>query len=137
MKRKAETSKQRGIRKGYRSGLEDRIAMQLGDAGREVLYETEKVHYIVPERHTHYTPDFKIKKKTGYMYIETKGIWTVADRTKHQLIKHQFPELDIRFVFSNANSKIYKGSATSYADYCEKHGFVFANKRIPDTWLKE
>ena len=45
--------------------------------------------------------------------------------------------MDIRCVFTNANSKIKKGSKTSYADWCERHGFLYANKFIPDEWLEE
>ena len=73
----------------------------------------------------------------GFFYVETKGIWNVADRQKHLLIKRQHPDLDIRFVFSNCNSKLYKGSKTTYADYCDKHGFVYSHKTIPEEWLHE
>jgi hypothetical protein len=51
------------------------------------------------------------------------------------LIREQHPELDIRFVFSNQNAKLYKNSPTSYAQWCEKHGFLYAHKAIPDSWL--
>jgi hypothetical protein len=52
------------------------------------------------------------------------------------LIKQQHPELDIRFVFSNSRSRISKQSKTTYADWCEKNGFMFADKSIPKEWLK-
>lgn len=61
----------------------------------------------------------------------------MADRQKHLLVQEQYPELDIRFIFSNPNAKIRKGSKTSYADWCNKHGFLFAQKSIPKEWLKE
>lgn len=129
--------KNRGIRKGYRSGLEDKAAEQIKAAGLDVIYETDKVTYVIPERSAKYTPDFKLPKQGGFFYVETKGIWTVSDRQKHLLIKEQHPDLDIRFVFSNCNSKLYKGSKTTYASYCEKHGFVYAHKTIPSEWLTE
>ena len=127
----------RGLKYGYRSGLEEAISKQISDAGLKVEYETEKVYYTIPQRSTHYTPDFKLPKKGGFFYIETKGIWTVQDRAKHLLIQKQHPDLDIRFVFSNQNAKLYKGSPTSYALYCEKHNFRYANKVIPEAWLTE
>jgi predicted nuclease of restriction endonuclease-like RecB superfamily len=130
-------SKQRGIKHGYRSGLEDKAAAQIKAAGVELLYETDKVNYVVPERNAKYTPDFRLPKKGGFFYVETKGIWNVADRQKHLLIKRQHPDLDIRFVFSNCNSKLYKGSKTTYAAYCDKHGFVYSHKTIPEEWLHE
>ena len=134
---KTSTSRSVGYRLGFRSGLEDRVSKQITEAGLELLYETDKVHYVVPARDARYTPDFKLPKKGGFFYVETKGIWTVQDRAKHLLIQKQHPDLDIRFVFSNQNAKLYKGSPTSYASYCEKHNFRYANKVIPEAWLLE
>lgn len=129
--------KEIGIRHGFRSGLEDKIAKQITEAGLKVEYETDRVEYEVPKRKAKYTPDFKLPKQGGFFYVETKGIWDTADRQKHLLIKEQQPDLDIRFVFSNANSKLYKGSKTTYASYCEKQGFMYAHKTIPEEWLTE
>jgi len=56
---------------------------------------------------------------------------------KHLSIKKQHPSLDIRFVFSNSNAKLRKGSKSTYADWCQKHGFLYADKDVPDDWLKE
>ena len=126
------------IRHGYRSGLEEKISRQIEEAGLVVLYETDKISYLVPERKSVYTPDFKLPKPNGeFFFVETKGIFSVQDRTKHLLIRHQHPHIDIRFVFSNQNQKIYKGSPTSYGDWCAKHGFQYANRTIPDHWLEE
>lgn len=129
--------KEIGIRHGFRSGLEDKIAKQITEAGLKVEYETDRVEYEVPKRKAKYTPDFKLPKQGGFFYVETKGIWDTADRQKHLLIKEQQPDLDIRFVFSNANSKLYKGSKTTYASYCDKQGFMYAHKTIPEEWLTE
>ena len=134
---KTSTSRSVGYRLGFRSGLEDRVSHQITEAGLELLYETDKIGYVVPARDSKYTPDFKLPKKGGFFYIETKGSWTVQDRAKHLLIQKQHPDLDIRFVFSNQNAKLYKGSPTSYASYCEKHNFRYANKVIPEAWLLE
>ena len=136
-KKQQIASKMRGIRYGYRSGLEEKIAKQIADAGHKVIYEQEKIGYVVPARNAKYCPDFKLPKKDGFFYIETKGIWNVGDRQKHLFIKEQFPNVDIRFVFSNSKNKLYKGSKTTYAQYCEKHGFQYANKSIPPNWLTE
>jgi len=125
------------IRLGFRSGLEKRISEQIIQAGIKLQYETDKISYTVPARQARYTPDFKLPKPGGFFFVETKGIWAVQDRQKHLLIKDQFPDLDIRFVFSNENAKLYKGSPTSYAMYCQKHGFQYAQKVIPEDWLEE
>ena len=127
----------RGIAAGYRSGLEETISGVLRDSGIEVLYETDKIYYQIPERSSKYTPDFKLPKANGFWYLETKGKWEVADRAKHILIQKQHPDIDIRFLFSNARSKLFKGSKTTYADYCEKNGFRYAHKHMPQDWLDE
>jgi hypothetical protein len=73
----------------------------------------------------------------GKMYVETKGRWVKTDRLKFDLIFEQYPGIDIRFVFQNPNAKLYKGSKTTYAQYCDKKGWRWAKKEIPEEWLKE
>jgi len=128
----------RGIQYGYRSGLEVSLSRQIEEAGLAVSYEQDKIKYLIPESDATYTPDFRIERPDGTsFFIEGKGIWDVASRQKHLLIKQQWPDIDIRFVFSNANARSYKGSPTTYAQFCDKHGFQYANRVIPDEWLKE
>ena len=126
-----------GIKHGYRSGLEDKLSKQIKTAGHEVQYETDKISYQVPPRQAKYTPDFRLPKDGGFFYVEAKGIWDVKDRQKHLLIQEQYPEIDIRFVFSNSNNKLYKGSKSTYASFCDKHRLQWAHKTIPDEWLHE
>jgi len=133
MKRAPRTSKSVGLIKGFRSGLEDAVAAQIRNYGLDPAYETTKIEYAVPARKAKYTPDFPL----GHIVIETKGRFDVEDRKKHLLIKQQYPELDLRFVFSNSRQRIRKGSPTTYADWCNKHGFLFADKLIPEEWLRE
>ena len=124
----------RSVASSFRSGLEEKIAAQLEDSGLPVVFEQYKLKYIIPESTHSYTPDFLLHNG---IIIESKGIFDSDDRKKHQLIKQQHPELDIRFVFSSSKSKLYKGSSTSYADWCIKNGFMYADKLIPKEWLKE
>ena len=123
----------RGIKHGYRSGQEDRISEQLKGLGVPFKYEEFKIKYEVNEVRT-YTPDFELPNG---IIIESKGRFVAADRKKHLLVQQQFPELDIRFVFSNSKGKISKGSKTSYADWCDKHGYIYADKLVPEEWIKE
>ena len=127
------TTRQRAIKAGYRSGLEETISLQLTKLFVPVLYETEKVKYEVNEVRT-YTPDFKLPNG---IIIESKGRFVAADRKKHLLIQKQHLFLDIRFVFSNSRAKIAKGSKTTYGDWCDKHGFLYADKLIPEEWIRE
>lgn len=120
---------------GFRSGLEFRISEDLKAKGVPFDYEKLKISYTVPERQAKYTPDFVLLKNG--IIVESKGIFDAEDRKKHLLIKQQHPELDIRLVFSRANAPIYKGSPTTHAKWAEHHGFKYAEKLIPDEWLKE
>ena len=126
----------KGIRKvgSFRSGLESKVSQQLEARGVKAEYEMWKIPYVVPASDHTYRPDFILPNG---IIVETKGLWEADDRKKHLLIREQMPELDIRLVFSSSRSKLYKGSPTSYSEWCEKHGILFADKLIPVEWLNE
>jgi hypothetical protein len=117
---------------GFRSGLEMTIDESLKSRGIDGEYEKHIIQYTKPETHHKYHPDFKLPNG---IFVETKGRFLTDDRKKHLLIKAQNPNLDIRFLFQNSKTKISKASKTTYADWCIKHGFKFADKDIPDDWL--
>lgn len=126
--------RQRAIAEGYRSGLEETTAEYLTVRGIPFKYEELVIAYTEPQKNRKYTPDYEL---ANGIIIETKGRFLTADRQKHLLVKQQHPQLDIRFVFSNAKAKLSKTSNTSYADWCVKNKFLYANKEIPDEWLRE
>lgn len=117
----------------YRSGLEVEAAAFLSDRQVEVKYELLKIEWE-DLRYRTYTPDFELDNG---IIVETKGIFDNEDRRKHLAIKKQHPELDIRFVFSNANAKLYKGAKTRYFEWCDKKGFLWSHRVIPESWLTE
>lgn len=137
----------RGIKEGYRSGLEEALGAFFKSLGLNVEYEPKdgKINYIQPETSRKYTPDFILPNG---IVIESKGLFNSDDRKKHLLIKEQYPNLDLRFIFSGDPHKKYltKAKASSYADWCNKHGFKYAwvTKRkggsdfsnIPKDWFK-
>jgi hypothetical protein len=118
---------------GFRSGLEMTINESLKERGIDGEYEQHIIEYVKPETHHKYHPDFKLPNG---IFVETKGRFLADDRKKHILIKKQHPELDIRFLFQNSKTKISKGSKTTYGMWCDKHGFVYADKEIPEEWLQ-
>lgn len=126
--------KQVGLKYGFRSGLEEAIANRLTSKGVGFSFEELVINYTKPAKPARYTPDFVLENG---IIIESKGRFLTEDRQKHLLVKAQHPEYDIRFVFSNSKTKISKRSATTYGMWCEKHGFLYADKDIPDAWLKE
>lgn len=127
IRQKTKTSK-------YRSGLEASIAKQLDNRGVPYRYEDLVLDYIKPAKEHKYTPDFIL---SNGIIIECKGRFLTADRQKMILVKGRHPNADIRFVFSNAQSRISKKSKTTYAMWCDKHKFQWADKFIPNEWLRE
>jgi len=81
-----------------------------------------------------YTSDFILPNG---IIVETKGRFTLPDRNKHKWIQELHPELDIRFVFSNPYQRLNKGAKSTYADWCDYYGFLFAKEIIPHDWVKE
>lgn len=138
-----KTSKQVGLQYGFRSGLEEVIAAELDDAGVSYKYEGTPIEFVQPAKPRKYSPDFRLPDGS---IIETKGRFVTADRQKHLMIKAQHPDLKIRFLFNNPNARISKQSRTTYAMWCEKHGFEYAAcptkaqlrdgaKAIPPEWI--
>lgn len=125
--------RRRALAAGYRSGLEEKTAVHLNEIGVPFKYEEMKIKWLDSKMRT-YTPDFELPNG---IIIETKGRFVAVDRRKHLEIKKQQPLLDIRFVFSNSSAKLYKGAKSTYADWCTKNGFKYADKVIPEEWIGE
>lgn len=125
------TVRKQALKAGFRSGLEQDNAAYLKKNNIDFTYEEDKIKYITKPRT--YTPDFVLGNG---VVVETKGRFMPSDRTKHLLIKEQHPELDIRFVFSNSKTRLSKRSNTTYGQWCDKHGFQYADKIIPLEWTK-
>jgi hypothetical protein len=127
-------SRAAGYKHGFRSGLEEKIHASLQGRGVPCEYEPFAIGYITPAKPHKYTPDFVLPNG---IIIETKGRFLTADRMKHLLVRQQHPELDIRFVFTNSRARISKNSHTTLGAWCEKHGFKYADKDVPQEWLVE
>jgi hypothetical protein len=120
----------------FRSGSEERFAGHLNDLGVAFEYEPKdkKVKYAV-ERTAYYLPDFMLD---GFNFIlEIKGYLSPADRAKYIRVKASNPGIDLRFVFDRASNKLSKSSKTTYAQWAEKHGFLWTEKIIPPTWHRK
>ena len=116
----------------YRSGLEEQIAKQLTDKGIDYTYESTKVNY---QPQCVYTPAFLIT--SSGIHLEAKGYFSSKDRRKMLAVKECNPDLDIRMIFQRPFNKIYKGSKTTYAMWCEKHDILWSSyQNIPESWLK-
>jgi len=116
----------------YRSKFELELAKVLANNKVKFEYESKKFLYV-PKVRT-YTPDFYLPDTD--IFIEAKGHLDKADRVKMVLVKDQHKDLDIRFVFMNARNRIYRGSKTTYADWCNRYDFTWAEGTIPMEWFK-
>jgi hypothetical protein len=121
------------LKHGYRSGLEIKIKDYLKENNVPFKYEKVKIEWEDLMYRT-YTPDFLLENG---IIIEVKGRFTSDDRRKHLAVKKQHPNLDIRFVFENSRRKLSKGAKTTYGQWCEKHGFQYYDRIIPQEWIKE
>jgi len=132
--KKALTTRQKAIKAGYRSGLEENTAKMLTKMKVPYTYEKTKIKWEDFMIRT-YTPDFVLHNG---IIIETKGRFTAGDRRKHLEIRKQYGDkYDIRFVFSYSRSKLSRGAKSTYGEWCTKNGFLYADKTIPKEWLEE
>ena len=123
----------RTTRNRYRSKYEQDVCGRLDKAKVPFDYETINIHYEITEQRK-YIPDVILPNG---IIIELKGRFTAKDRKKMLLVIEQHPDLDIRMVFMRCKNKLNKHSRTTYADWCDKHKIKWADKYIPDTWIRE
>lgn len=118
----------------FRNQFERGLGDALKHGGYPYKFEPVWIHYTQPEKARKYKPDFIL---ANGIIIEAKGRLESDDRKKMVLVKAQYPELDIRFVFQYARGKLYKGSKTTYAKWAVRNGFPWADKKIPVDWINE
>jgi hypothetical protein len=132
--KRGTTQGEAGLRDGFRSGLEEKNKDHLKSLGDPAPFETKKIKYVIPMSVHTYTPDFHLANQ---IIIETKGRWLVKDRVKHLLVRIQYPDLDIRMVFTRLKSPIADGAKMTVEGFCKKHGIKYAEKLVPPEWLLE
>jgi len=170
MKNKIPTITKTAKRLGYRSGLELSVGNQLDKAGVVYGFESNACVFdwfsvvrdagimgsdnlIVdpPEgskivQWHKYTVDFVFVSKGGEpIYIETKGYFTSADRTKHKQVQLYNPNADIRMVFSS-DGWVTSRKLLKYSGWCKNNGIPYhivghKDKKngiiVPVEWLEE
>lgn len=106
------------------------FALYATQNGLKIQYEADKISYT---RLSHYVPDWKIGPN---VYIETKGYLSPSNRANMLSFREQHPSIRIYFLFGNADNKLNSKSHTSYGQWCDKHGFKWADirKGIPKEW---
>jgi hypothetical protein len=110
----------------FKSGFERTLDQQLKVSGVKYSYETTQIPYILNGT---YNPDFTL---SNGILIEAKGLLDRESKRKMAAVK----ELDIRFVFYQADKKI-PGSKQTHGVWATKNGFPWADGSIPKEWLVE
>ena len=116
---------------GYRSNFEKTFADLLKRNKLKAEYEPDKLKFIQPEQKRTYCPDWKIRKG---VYIETKGRFTGRDRKKTLWVRESNPGVTAYMLFMRSSVKITKTSKTSYGDWCDKHGIIWADIKDTRKW---
>jgi hypothetical protein len=113
----------------FKSSFERTLDLQLRTSGLEYTYEKVKLPYILSYN---YIPDFFIPSRN--IYIEAKGYLRQTDQVKMRAVKRQHPDLDIRFVFMDAQKKVPYTKST-HAQWAERQGYPWAEGTIPEDWF--
>lgn len=114
---------------GLRSGFERSIVADLRARKVEFTYEELRVPYTLDGV---YHPDFLIVNSG--IIVEAKGLLDRDSKRKMLAVKAQHPELDIRFLFMEADKKI-PGTKQTHAQWAERNGFKWAEGQIPEEWV--
>ena len=121
------------LAKKKRSKLEENFEKLLNEYKFSYEYETTVIPYIVPESKHKYTVDWTLPNG---ILVETKGYLSdLVERTKYILIKKQYPELDLRFVFANP-AKLCGGMKKKHWQWAEEQGFLWCGITDIDTIIK-
>lgn len=75
-------------------------------------------------RLAHYLPDWEI---TPTLYVETKGYFSPRNRGDLLSFREQHPEVEIFLVFAEPRNRLTSKSKTTYAEWCDKHGFKWSS----------
>lgn len=118
----------------FRSDYELQIAKALAEAKVKYDYEMYKLEYVPKPKQ--YLPDFYLPEQD--IYIEAKGYFSPADRTKMRLVIEQNPDADIRMLFLRGSNKLNRTSKTTYGTWCDRYGITWAEGiHIPKEWMKK
>lgn len=103
----------------YRSNFEKKFHKAFPD----LPYENLRLKYVIT--HT-YTPDFQL---TDNVFLELKGLWDSASRSKHLFVRKQNPNMKVLFIFMDPNKTLNRKSKTTYASWCVKNNFDFLHMK--------
>lgn len=132
----------------FRSKYEERVWKNAKADGLKLEYEPIVIGYAHPvhrgkcstcgatnsvTRPASYTPDFMLKNGT---FVETKGKFTPANRTRMLALRAARPDIVVRILFMRDNW-LTKKHVSKYSDWAQSAGYEYAiGDRIPVEWTK-
>lgn len=129
-------TRNRGNKKGVLKNKQEKLVNDLlvEQCGKGVQYEKIPFEYTVPEKKHVYTPDFVVKKSK--LIVECKGRFMTDDRQKMICIKEQYPDWRVCMFFTSMYRPLYKGSKSTYKDWCDKYGIECTDIKagLPKDW---
>lgn len=87
-----------------------------------------------------YVPLFQITRRSDGspmdtpIVVEHRNMFLTLDRQKHLAFRKLRPYVDVRFIFEDASKLISKRATITFASWCDKHGFIYAEGHIPAEW---
>ncbi len=111
----------------FKSKYEASVAEYLDTLGISWEYEPVKIPWI--PHVVYYSPDFKVTMPNGeWFYLETKGRFDYASRSKMMQLKLQYPQLDIRMMFQRGENHVgNKKTSITYNGWANKYGYTVEN----------
>src|ERR1700761_1410674 len=104
-----------------KSGFERPLVASLKARKVRFTYEELVLPYTL---HGEYHPDF-VLKDSGII-VEAKGLLDKDSKRKMMAVREQHPDLDIRFVFMNAEKKV-PGTKQTHGQWATKNGWKWAD----------
>lgn len=114
----------------FKSGFERTIDANLRSRGVKFTYETLELPYVL---NGVYHPDFIL---ANGIVVEAKGVLDRDSKRKMLAVRRQYPDLDIRFLFMEANKKV-PGTKQTHAQWADRNGYPWAEGTIPEDWTNE
>lgn len=115
----------------FRSKFEERIYNAAIKSKKKIDHEPHYIPYVIKGS---YLPDFRLPNG---VYVEAKGYLDAGACRKMKAVKASNPDLDIRFVFQNANGKRNRRAKLRNWEWAERHGFKWSEGTIPLEWWRK
>ena len=100
----------------------------------ELNNKDNSIEYINCKKTKVFVPRFVM---SDGMIVESVSYLLKQDCRKYLLLREQYPNLDIRFIFESADKYVSGGDGLTLAEWAASNKFHWANKLFPLEWMIE